>query len=686
MKAGEPSATFVSQLLPLPLVAPLLFWLAASEGRVLQLALTWGLGVVALQAIWVMHLRRDELPRPALVHCFISGTCSLTTLALPSLWLAVQALVLMNFALVVASGHRRATAFHVVCAAFVAIVGLEFAPTELLETWVYLLLLPILAGTAVSCVTSHVEWQERKVGTSLKAAGATAWDIDADGCVMSVLGSDIGAVEPGNHLSALIHPDDSRPREVQPGSVFEYRVKDDDGQWIWIRETVEAGVTSGAVVRSGVSNISKIRAAAALTERMARFDQLTGRPNRPAHMEESERWAAEGRGSLMLIDLNDFKRVNDSVGHAVGDQVLRLVATRFAGVEGVTHLARLGGDEFAALIEGDDSAARTVGERLVACTSDPLSMDGLIVSVGASVGIAPFEATVNADEIRRRADTALSHAKQGPEHVVAYDESLERTNRRRIALAKRLPAALASGEIVVHHQPKLDLTTRAVVGTEALVRWCHPDEGLIMPGDFLDLVALGGHLRSLTRVVLRAALTDLAEARNAGHDWSVAVNVDGRNLREPDFAFMIKAELEVAGLTARHLVIELTEDALVDEDPIVEQTLGELDSAGFRLSVDDFGTGFSSLAYLGRLPVSEIKLDRALISGLRTSDRDRAIVQSTLTLASELGMNVVAEGIEDRETLEMLADLGCPIAQGYFIARPTPSAELLDKVDGLSLT
>ncbi len=685
MTAGDPHATFVSQLLPLPIVAPLLFWLAAGEGRIVPLALTWGVGVIALQIIWIMHLRREELPRPALVHCFMSGTCALTTLALPSLWLAVQALVLMNFALVVASGHRKAIVFHLFCAGFVAINGLEFASTELLPTWAYLLLLPILAGTAVSAVSSHVEWQERKVGTSLEAVGASAWDIDADGRVTTALGAAVGPVEAGVLLADVMHPDDCRPDDIHPGSVFEYRISDGRKGWLWVRETVEAGVTSGAVIRSAVSDITREQKAAALTEQMARFDQLTGLPNRPAHMEEADQWAAAGRGHLMLIDLDHFKRVNDSVGHAVGDQVLKIVAKRFAAVEPVIHLARLGGDEFAALVDVDRSAARKAADQIAAATNDPISLDGLIVSVGASVGFAQFEAGVRPDEVRRRADTALTHAKGGMQAVIAYDESLERNNKRRLELARRLPSALASGEIIVYHQPKLDLTSRSIIGTEALVRWRHPDEGLVMPGDFLDLVALGGHLRTLTRVVVRAALTDLAAAHRSGHDWTVAVNVDGRNLREPDFASMVRAELEVAGLEPRHLVLELTEEAIIDEDPIVEQTLVELNEAGHRLSIDDFGTGFSSLAYLGRLPVSEIKLDRALISGLLTSDRDRAIVESTLSLAAELGMNVVAEGIEDSDTLELLSDLGCPVAQGYFIARPGPSTDLLDSAGELSL-
>ncbi len=677
MKAGDPLATFISQLVPLPIVAPVLFYLAAAEGRAPHLALTWGLGVVLLQVIWIRHLQRDELPRPALVQCFVSGTCALTTLVLPILWLPVEALVLMNLALVAAAAHRRATIFHLACAALVAINAIEFVSASQLNTWIYIALLPILAGTAVSCVTSHVVWQERQVGSSLGAAGATAWDIDAEGRVLTVLGTQIGAVAPGIRLTDLIHDDDQRSSDVQPGSIFEYRVRDGRGGWAWIRETVEAGVASGAVVRSGVSDITSERKAMALTEKLAWVDQLTGRPNRSAHLEESDRWAADGQGHLLLIDLDNFKLVNDSVGHTVGDQVLRLVAERFARVDGVAQLARLGGDEFAALVPGDAAFALSIGEELVACTAEPLSLDGLIVSVGTSIGVSTFADGIEADEVRRRADVALNHAKHASTHLVAYEESLERTSRRRIALAKRLPSALASGEIIVYHQPKIDLATQTIVGTEALVRWHHPDEGVVMPADFLDLVTLGGHIKMLTRVVLRAALTDITAAHEAGHDWTVAVNIDGRNLREPDFAARIQDELRLAGLTSRHLVLELTEGALIDEDPIVEQTLVQLDSAGLRLSVDDFGTGFSSLAYLGRLPVTEIKLDRALISGICISERDRAIVRSTLDLAADLGMNVVAEGIEDLETLELLAELGCPMAQGYYIGRPAPNDRLL---------
>ncbi len=678
IKGGDPLATFISQLLPLPLVAPLLFYLASREGRAVQLALSWGVGVLILQYIWVKHLQKDELPRPTLVQNFISGTVALTTLVLPILWLPVMSLVAMNLALVAASAHKKSTVFHLLCAAVVAVNGVEFASGDLLDSWIWVLMLPILAGTAVSTVTSHVEWQERQVGTSLKVAGATAWDLDSDSKVLSVLGASIGGVEPGDRLGDLIHPDDQRPSEVQPGAIFEYRITDRNGGWLWVRETVEAGVTAGAVIRSGVSDITAKRNTDAMTERMARVDQLTERPNRSAHVEEADKWAKRGDGHLLLLDLDGFKRVNDSVGHSVGDEVLRVVSERFARVDGVEQLARLGGDEFAALVDGDKSRARSVAEDLMSCTSEPLTLQGIVVSVGTSIGSAEFVADVDSDEIRRRADVALGHAKQGTTRLVAYDESLERTSQRRIALAKRLPLALANGEIFVHHQPKLDLRTGAVTGSEALVRWHHPDEGLIPPGDFLDLVVLGGHITTLTRVVMEAALADVAAAVRTGHDWAVAVNVDGRNLREPGFAATVLRELEQAGLTPRNLVVELTEEALVDEDPVVDQALLDLSSAGLRLSVDDFGTGFSSLAYLGRLPVSEIKLDRALIFDINESERNRAIVASTLKLAAELGMNVVAEGIEDAETMQLLAELGCPTAQGFHIARPMPFNDFVE--------
>ncbi len=672
VKGGDPLATFISQLLPLPLVAPLLFYLASREGRAIQLALSWGLGVLILQYIWIKHLQRDELPRPTLVQNFISGTVALTTLVLPILWLPVMSLVVMNLALVAASAHKKSTIFHLLCAAVVAVNGVEFASGDLLDSWIWVLMLPILAGTAVSTVTSHVEWQERQVGTSLRVAGATAWDLDSDGKVLSVLGAPIGNVKPGDRLDDLIHPDDQRSSEVQPGAVFEYRITNGQNGWLWIRETVEAGVAAGAMIRSGVSDITEKRSTDALTERMARVDQLTERPNRSAHVEEANKWAERGGGHLLLLDLDGFKRVNDSVGHSIGDEVLRVVAERFARVDGVEQLARLGGDEFAALVAGDKASTEAVAKSLMACTGEPLTLGGIVVSVGTSIGSASFEDGLDADEVRRRADVALGHAKQGTTRLVDYDESLERTSKRRIGFAKRLPTALVNGEIFVHHQPKVDLQTGAVTGSEALVRWLHPDEGLIPPADFLDLVVLGGHITTLTRVVLEAALADVASSVRSGHDWAVAVNVDGRNLREPGFAASVLKELELAGLTARNLVVELTEEALIDEDPVVDQTLLDLSSAGLRLSVDDFGTGFSSLAYLGRLPVSEIKLDRALIYGISQSERNRAIVESTLNLAAELGMHVVAEGIEDAETLNLLAELGCPTAQGFHIARPMP--------------
>ena len=263
-----------------------------------------------------------------------------------------------------------------------------------------------------------------------------------------------------------------------------------------------------------------------------------------------------------------------------------------------------------------------------------------------------------------------------------YDEALEAQSLRRNELAARLPIALANGELVVHHQAKVEFSTNQVTGTEALVRWHHPDYGTVAPGEFLDLVSVGGHHRALFDLVLKEALADVAllAEQNSNPNQTVAVNVNTRNLRERDLRSRVLAAISTAGLAPHNLTLELTEDAFISEDAFVLGTLSQLAELGVKLSVDDFGTGYSALAYLARLPVSEVKIDRSLASQVTKSPRLRAVVESVLSLAERLSLDVVAEGIEDLETLECLMEMGCRFGQGYFIGRPAPVDEVLEQL------
>jgi len=403
---------------------------------------------------------------------------------------------------------------------------------------------------------------------------------------------------------------------------------------------------------------------------MTGIDELTGLPNRASHIAESDLWSDRGSGALILIDLDQFRQVNDTLGNAVGDEVLRLAAQRLTQAGPFVHLARVSGDEFACLVESDGIAALALAKRFVEVLSEPLSINQMTVYAGVSVGVAMFGEVTNADETRRRAGVALEEAKRSGSCARRYDEVLEEKCAKAYSLASDLPEALAQRDFIMHYQPKFDLLTGDVVGFEALARWQHPIHRLLPPASFLDLVSVGGLHSQLFQVTLEQSLADFAVLRKTNPLANLAVNVHPRNLREPDLVSRTLEALSSFDISPSSLTLELTEDSLINEDRFVERTINAFDCAGVMLSADDFGTGYSSLSYLNRLPVKEIKLDRSLISEVTQSRRAEAVVKSMLALAEQLGLSLVAEGIEDRETLTHLIGMGCPQGQGFYLGHP----------------
>lgn len=676
-KAGEPKATWIAQQLPLIPLTPILLWLAYRDGRIVALLAVHSVGFIAFQITWIRHLALQRLPSPLLLKVIYSTSVFASALVLPQTVLPTLVVAAMGVAVSARSNDRASVVFYCV---FVAGVLILLAGSDqslvILEPWTFAAFLFPYVLMVIAFDSTLSGWEEHELESALLASGRIAWDTDGTGTVLKVMGPPLAGITPGVKISSLIHPDDHRPDTALPGSVFEYRMPTDSG-WRWLRESVRVHGISSGTLRSDVTDISDARQATAQTEYLARTDHLTGCPNRIAHHEFVDHWAAERKkGHLLLIDFDGFKNINETLGHAVGDQVLTVISRRFAGIDLIAQLARLGGDEFGAVVAGSTAQAEEAAQKILTAAHGSITIDDLLVSTGVSIGIAALEADANADEMYRRASVALRIAKAGRGQAIMFDASLEARDERHLALASRLPSALAAGEFVVFHQPKVELATGRYIGTEALVRWRHPDEGLVMPGEFLDLVKVGGHYRALTRTVLQSALSDLARMHKSQPDLTVAVNINSRNLREFDFAEEVLAMLKGANIAPHHLVLELTEDALATGDNAVLKSLNELDDAGIRLSVDDFGTGFSSLSYLARLPVSEIKLDRSLVAEVRTSPRDRVVVESMLALAYDLDLQVIAEGIEDEETLELLDSLGCWSGQGYHISRPVPLHEL----------
>jgi diguanylate cyclase (GGDEF)-like protein len=432
--------------------------------------------------------------------------------------------------------------------------------------------------------------------------------------------------------------------------------------------------------------VHQLRLEAAEKEYQALHDALTGLANRTLFHRRVDRAVAAARGTgrggcVLLVDLDRFKEVNDTLGHHVGDALLRELADRLrAAVGDKGTIARLGGDEFAILLPRVSEAADAIWFATlidVAVTEAFLIEDELTLEIGASVGIALFpEHGDDAVTLLQRADVAMYAAKAARTGPQVYAPERDSNSIRRLSLVAELRKAIDQGEIAVHYQPQAALPEGRVVGVEALVRWNHPHLGPVQPDEFIAVAEHSGHIRPLTRYVLGAALRQARAWHLAGLDLGVAVNLSPRALLDDDLPEAVERLLTETGVDAGRLTIELTESAIMADPEHAVGLLTRLSDLGVQLSIDDFGTGYSSLSYLKRLPVNELKIDRSFVRTMSTDPSDAAIVRSTIELAHNLGLSVVAEGIEDAATFAELAALGCDVGQGFLLSRPLAAARV----------
>ncbi len=416
----------------------------------------------------------------------------------------------------------------------------------------------------------------------------------------------------------------------------------------------------------------------------ALHDALTGLPNRNALHQRFAGLAAaakaRGHGlALMLLDLNHFKEINDTLGHHVGDVLLCSIGRRLQMLSGAYDalLCRLGGDEFA-IVAGDDRATpRELADILLASLRHPFEIDAMRLSVGGSIGVAVYPQDGSAsNELLRSADVAMYEAKRQGGGIRLYERALDRHTPERLALMAEIDQAIANGQLALHYQPKL-AASGEVLGFEALVRWQHPRYGVVMPGAFVPLVEVSETIHPLTREVLRQALGEQRRWRDGGKDYTVAVNLSARNLLDERCLLDLQALLIEFGSDPARVELEITESALMQDPEGAATLLDRMAALGVRLSIDDFGTGHSSLAYLRRLPIQTLKIDQVFIRNLATSEHDRIIVRSTIQLAHNLGLQVTAEGVENEETATLLREMGCDQMQGYHFCRPQPWNEIL---------
>ena len=454
---------------------------------------------------------------------------------------------------------------------------------------------------------------------------------------------------------------------------------------------VAVGLATGTLITVGIRLALSVRSLQLLTEkrhRQAITDELTGLGNRRQLFNLLDAFFADyadpetvdRRLSLLYVDLDHFKEINDSFGHSAGDALLRQLGPQLISrLRASDVLVRVGGDELAVLIwDTDSDYAASVAERLIAELDQPFELDTLSVRVGASIGIAsaPFDAT-DSTGLLRCADLAMYRAKVGPAPYEIYRREVD-DDGNRLRLVDELRDAILAGDLDVYYQPQIDLVTGERSAMEALVRWPHPRLGLIPPLDFIPLAEEAGLMQSLTALVLERAVEQCAAWHAGGQPLTVSVNVSATNLLDSGFSGSVMAALARHDVAPASLILEITETTIIRDFDLCKLVIAQLRNLGLGVSIDDFGAGVTSLAYLGSLAASELKLDRSFLSRLATGDTERnvALVRATIALGHKLNMRVVAEGIEDLEALNLLTSIGCDLAQGYYISQPMRAQDL----------
>jgi histidine ammonia-lyase len=508
---------------------------------------------------------------------------------------------------------------------------------------------------------------------------------------------------------SVIHPED-RPyviREIdqalEDGSPYslQYRLVHANGEERWVSERASVilgehgerlwldgvilDVTDQVLVEQDRDRAeAELRRQSELNRHQALHDSLTGLPNRVLFQDRVRQaiLSAQRDGGLLAVlvmDLDRFKEINDTLGHGYGDRFLVEAAKRLeTTLRGVDSIARLGGDEFAMLLESTGTEqVKGATARIRSAFHEPFELQGLPLQIEASIGVAMYPSDAyDVEGLIQRADVAMYVAKHESSGWAAYDPEHDRNEPARLSLIGELRRAIDERELVLHYQPKVELRGGRVTGVEALVRWCHPTRGLLGPDTFIDAAQETSLIRPFTLYVIDEALHQCHLWADEGQTLTVAVNVSTRNLIDVDFPDQVQALLQKWDVPPDRLELEITESAIVADMFRVKTVLDRLGAMGLQLSVDDFGTGYTSLGYLRRLPITELKIDRSFVANMTSSEEDAVIVRSAIDLGRNLGLSVVAEGVEDTAVLARLEQLGCDVAQGYLMSRPVPPDEL----------
>jgi diguanylate cyclase (GGDEF)-like protein/PAS domain S-box-containing protein len=419
---------------------------------------------------------------------------------------------------------------------------------------------------------------------------------------------------------------------------------------------------------------------------MAHYDALTELPNRMLLYDRIGQAIAQAQRNqavlaILFIDLDRFKTVNDSLGHAVGDRLLKNVAGRLESCTRESDsIARIGGDEFVVLLGNlkEPEDARHVSQKLLDVLAEPVTIDGNELKVTPSIGICAYPHDgEDVETLMRNADTAMYYAKQmGRNNYQFFTQAMNDAAQQRLVMENDLRHAIERSEFILHYQPQLDLESGAIIGFEALVRWRHPQRGMVLPSEFIAAAEETGLIGLLGEWVLRQACTEARAWRNAGHpELQVSVNCSAQQFQREGFVETVDRILRGTGLPASCLELEITESVIVERSEEVIARFAALDAMGVRISIDDFGTGYSSLSYLKRFAIHQLKIDQSFVRDISSDPDDAAIVSAIIAISHSLGFKVVAEGVETAEQLAFLKSLGCDGAQGYYFSRPVPADE-----------
>ena len=553
---------------------------------------------------------------------------------------------------------------------------------------------------AAQAAHSELEDAARHFGALVQRSSDAAMVLEPDGTITyaSPAVHDQFGYEPGELVGRigwdLIHPDDIEATITafmgvgdEPGRHIsaEFRLLDASGRYRWVEEVVTNLLDEPAVhgLVANIRDITNRKTAEQQLERLAHVDELTGLPNRRRLADElGEMLTRDGRVALLVVDLDQFKLVNDSRSHAVGDLLLGAVAKRLRDALGrEAVIGRTGGDEFGIVIAGIDGAddARRWATRIKQALEEPIDLHASgTYSVSAGIGIALSTPRTTAQQLMQRADTAMYAAKGvGPGRTVVFDKQLRQMADEWVTVQSELRAALSNDELVVHYQPVVDLATDTVIGVEALVRWRHPTRGLLLPADFIPIAERSDLIDRIGAYVFEQACRDASWWARAGHPMTVAVNVSATQLRDERVCNLIRTALYDSGLSPELLVVEITETAVMENAGRAMETLEAIRGLGVQVALDDFGTGYSSLAFLKSVPADIVKIDRSFVVDIERSATDRDIVGAVIHLAGVLGMTVVAEGIETEGQRQILRELGCTHAQGFLWSRAVEAEQVL---------